>query len=315
MSYILEALKRSEQERNQNDLPNFRQENSLLYIKKEGKPWWPFALVIVLGLNALVFLYIHLSGPVKSVSHSEGVNLSSSVNGVDNGTGTVHSKQGVMQGQALDLRQKIDQNDIDQAALRSVSSYSKQVVEQNNSADANSVSALPAVPATSQGKPLSQPVVLKKTDAQAPLQAKAVNSAIGQADSEREQGFDDAASQGYVELKTNTSARVVVANEPFDEPEVGGANAPKPITQSEYKDTPFLFNLPEQSRPNVPKLVFNSHIYSDEPSARRVMINNIYLREGQVFSGLEVLEIGELDVVFEKSGTQFKLPAMRDWRG
>jgi hypothetical protein len=69
------------------------------------------------------------------------------------------------------------------------------------------------------------------------------------------------------------------------------------------------------SRPKVKPLRFNSHIYSDDPSARRVMINNIYLREGQELSGIQVLEIGELDIVFEKAGTQFKLPAMRDWNG
>jgi hypothetical protein len=45
------------------------------------------------------------------------------------------------------------------------------------------------------------------------------------------------------------------------------------------------------------------------------MINNIYLREGQELAGIQVLEIGELDIVFEKAGTQFKLPAMRDWNG
>jgi len=77
----------------------------------------------------------------------------------------------------------------------------------------------------------------------------------------------------------------------------------------------FFMKQDPSARPRVPNLLFNSHIYSESPSARRVMINNIYLREGQQFLGMEVVEIGEFNIVFKKDGVLFKLPAMRDWNG
>ena len=64
---------------------------------------------------------------------------------------------------------------------------------------------------------------------------------------------------------------------------------------------------------SVPNLSFNSHIYSDQPSARRAMINSNYLREGQGFEGMTLDQIGEAFIVLTKDGQQFKLPILRDW--
>ena len=296
MSYILEALKRSEQERNQSELPDFRQDNALLYQQKQGKPWWPLALILVLILNAMVFLYIHLSGGIDA--HPGSADLASDM--------PAEKTQFSSVAKATD----IPNSDGPVSKLDPVPEDARVVLdgEMNSSTEPNpsvlestSVASTESLPAVRQAPRSVEPLVAEPPSNNETTQRD-------QALSKQDRDFETLATQGYVELETQTDARVVVANEPLD-------RLPDAKPGSLYKDTPFLFNLPERSRPNVPKLVFNSHIYSDNPSARRVMINNIYLREGQVFSGLEVLEIGELDVVFEKSGTQFKLPAMRDWRG
>jgi general secretion pathway protein B len=296
MSYILEALKRSEQERNQSELPDFRQDNALLYQQPARKPWWPLALILVLTLNAMVFLYIHLSGSVDEQAGS--ADLASDIpfeenhlSSVTKATDTPNSPSPVS---------KLDPVLDDTHAVLSTEMNSSKVPNPSVLEPVSAPSARNAAAGSKTQRSVEPLVTAPQKSNETVLR--------DHASVKQESDFETVATQGYVELETQTDARVVVANEPLD-------RLPDAKPESLYKDTPFLFNLPERSRPNVPKLVFNSHIFSDNPSARRVMINNIYLREGQVFSGMQVLEIGELDVVFEKSGTQFKLPAMRDWRG
>ncbi|MCG2580233.1 MAG: general secretion pathway protein GspB [Marinobacter sp.] len=76
---------------------------------------------------------------------------------------------------------------------------------------------------------------------------------------------------------------------------------------------PHLVELPLPFQKSIPDLIFNSHIYSSEPTARRVMINNQYMRAGDSFSGIRVERITEEGVVLSKSGRQFRVGVVRDW--
>jgi len=84
--------------------------------------------------------------------------------------------------------------------------------------------------------------------------------------------------------------------------------------QTRITEVPNLTDLPITIQRTVPDLSFNSHIYSDEPSARRVMINNLYLREGDEIAGLRIVEIGEYYIHFSNTEADFKLPVLRDWQ-
>tara|TARA_R110001606_G_scaffold17651_2_gene68081 strand:+ start:211 stop:402 length:192 start_codon:yes stop_codon:yes gene_type:complete len=59
--------------------------------------------------------------------------------------------------------------------------------------------------------------------------------------------------------------------------------------------------------------MFNSHIYSTDPNASRVMINGHYLRQGDSFSGITVEEVTEDGVVLGKQGRIFRVGIVRDW--
>ncbi|MAM87416.1 MAG: hypothetical protein CME36_08940 [unclassified Hahellaceae] len=72
--------------------------------------------------------------------------------------------------------------------------------------------------------------------------------------------------------------------------------------------------LPEDFRRQLPALTFNSHIYSSDPASRRIMINNKYLREGQQFDGLRVREITAEGVVLFKAPHTFYVSVIRDWK-
>ena len=76
---------------------------------------------------------------------------------------------------------------------------------------------------------------------------------------------------------------------------------------------PHLVELPLSFQKSVPDLTFNSHIYSSDPSASRVMINNRYLSPGQSFGQLTVETITEDGVVLSKNGQRFRVGIVRDW--
>lgn len=76
---------------------------------------------------------------------------------------------------------------------------------------------------------------------------------------------------------------------------------------------PTLGTMPAHFQRRVPDLVFNSHIYSSNPSARRIMINGQYLREGKTFQGMVVEEITEDGVIFNLLGESFVVSVVRDW--
>lgn len=79
--------------------------------------------------------------------------------------------------------------------------------------------------------------------------------------------------------------------------------------------TPHLVELPLSFQKKVPDLIFNSHIYASEPSSRRVMINDNYLRPGESFSGITVERITEEGVELSMDGRRFRVGVVRDWVG
>ncbi len=76
---------------------------------------------------------------------------------------------------------------------------------------------------------------------------------------------------------------------------------------------PHLVELPLSFQRSVPDLIFNSHVYASDPQARRVMINDHYLRVGDVFSGIRVDRITEDGVDLSKNGKRFRVGVVRDW--
>lgn len=76
---------------------------------------------------------------------------------------------------------------------------------------------------------------------------------------------------------------------------------------------PHLVELPLSFQKSVPDLTFNSHIYSSDPSASRVMINNHYLRPGDTFGNLTVERVTEDGVILSRGSQRFRVGTVRDW--
>ena len=109
-------------------------------------------------------------------------------------------------------------------------------------------------------------------------------------------------------------------NEPrFEQPTIIVPSQPQPqsvlapVQSRPQGRVPHLVELPLSFQKSVPDLTFNSHIYSSDPSASRVMINNRYLRAGQGLGSLVVENITEDGVVLSKNGQRFRVGIVRDW--
>ena len=122
---------------------------------------------------------------------------------------------------------------------------------------------------------------------------------------------------------TESPMDAVVETDDADGPErptviVPRPRAPSAINPSEpegatARTAPHLVELPLSFQKRVPDLIFNSHIYASAPSARRVMINDNYLRPGESFSGITVERITEEGVELSMDGRRFRVGVVRNW--
>lgn len=335
MSYILDALERSEHERKQGELPSFRQDQNLLYLRKERKSPWPMLLILVLFLNALVFLYIHFSDSTDNIEGSQSLGVDISEQKTTQPVLTTHSI-GTERIAQVDVEAEVEtevsasnqgslpvmQDDMQQAQSKQStlvepklvaetavlpSTEKEQTTSVTNTETLNNVegqheSAKPVVAALELVAPTAEPhedqfELIEPKSKRLSQSGSVTNSFVSKPQVRVSDVPIDASSNDPLEIARTNDGSV---DTPYVDP---------------YADVLFLEELDQHARPKVSKIIFNSHIYSSAPSARRVMINNIYLREGQAFQGMTLLSIGEQYIVFEKNGQQFKIAAMRDWMG
>lgn len=94
---------------------------------------------------------------------------------------------------------------------------------------------------------------------------------------------------------------------------------PAVVTEQTGSDTasseriPHLVEMPMSFQRRVPTLIFNSHVYASDPAARRVIINDHYMRTGDTFSGIRVDRITEDGVELSMDGQRFRVGVLRDW--
>ncbi|MAL97873.1 MAG: hypothetical protein CL583_05415 [Alteromonadaceae bacterium] len=95
--------------------------------------------------------------------------------------------------------------------------------------------------------------------------------------------------------------------------DVAAAGEEVPSDQQAGFAVPALGEMSTSFQRRVPDLVFNSHIFSSRPDARRVMINSEYLREGARFGDMIVEEITEDGVILSLQGELFAVSVVRNW--
>lgn len=114
-------------------------------------------------------------------------------------------------------------------------------------------------------------------------------------------------------IADSRSAGETQALAPDVEPEAVQVPSESPPVLEVSLTVPTLGSMPADFQRRVPDLTFNSHIYSSSADARRIMINNEYLKEGARFSNMVVEEITEDGVILSLQGQSFAVSVVRNW--
>ena len=72
--------------------------------------------------------------------------------------------------------------------------------------------------------------------------------------------------------------------------------------------------LPPDVGSHVPRMEFSAHVYSSNPKQRSVIINGMFLEEGELLSSdLKLSEITPDGVIFEFKGYRFHRSVLAGW--
>ncbi len=84
-----------------------------------------------------------------------------------------------------------------------------------------------------------------------------------------------------------------------------------PLVQHE---APFITDLRQALKDQIPSIFYNQHNWSSNPSERSVVLNGEERREGQqIKPGLRLVEILEGSIVLSFNGTEFQLRSLNSW--
>lgn len=294
MSYILDALKRSEQERHQGELNHATIDTIMLPSKQRRLSLWPYLLIIVFLLNlaAIIYYFSHSSSKQQALSSPIGSEQNDAPTDLAVDRSALASPK---LSDAKQLEQPIRKETVDFKQKSLPAHLSKTPVLTRR----YELNSLPA-PEKTQSSDLSDQktytaegleIIHPKGQRIAP-EAEIVTQDV-QPDPDPESRFEP-----VVEAPPPSSAPQTISQD-------------KPVEN--FESIQHLSDMSGSFQAGIPDIRFNSHIYSPNPADRRVMINDLYLREGQSFSGMEIITIGEFYLVLEKTGQQFKIPVLRDW--
>jgi len=290
MSYILDALKRSEQDRHQGELTHATIDTIMMPKKPVRHHWWPYVLIVVLCVNIFVFLYFQFP---MNTTESENKAMAAS------NEAQTHTQVSLESKLEMNAYQSAPQHTTEKPLPAHLMQTPKLVKRYDVSQLAKSTKAQEAggVTLNSGGYEVirpknysenSRPAKMPKTH-KAPKLKIPVNHIPEQPKARQDRGVTTLTSKN-IERQTVKQGNEIN----FD-------------AVSHINDIELSFQK------QIPDIRFNSHIYSLNPSDRRVMINDLYLREGQDFSGVMIETIGEFYVILSKQSQRFKIPVLRDW--
>jgi len=281
MSYILDALQKSEADRHQEKLPTHLAGTKPLLFKGHGKQnVWPVVIVALLIVNLGVLAYF--------VFHAESAGIGGS--DIKTVSGRAVSSATASRPESLATRSEVaikpDSVNVDPLQVARAA-----IAEQKRRLD---LAAKKPVNADEKG-------------------VLSINEVVPESNIS---SFAAEPDKPYVIAPDN-----VAATEQNSEHIGGGTASRQPVDPSAAADgiqavqneVPLISDMDAGFQRSIPALTFSSHIYSSAPQGRRIMINNHYLREGQSFSGLKVEEITESGVILNKNGQSFKVSVVRNW--
>jgi len=310
MSYILEALEKSDKERQLHhglSRPSVREER---IVSPSRRPFWFALLSIALLINAgILGWWIRPwkekePQPVLSSPAGEGI---SALKSSPRDNRLQQPIPGLSQPYDLVSRpaNTDEKTKLPLPAVRDIgkvaSGYPSFPADQGEKEGLSNLSA-PGRPDPSIGKPLPQPVVNEEEPQGLPDEAPTT----GSADTTKEEEPDESPAPLPVEAVHPTSAEPL-GSDSVDYP-TPATPAKTPVSRSPgAAAVPDIEKLPASVREKLPPLAISFHFYSHDPGSRMVSINGHLLREGQAMNeDLKVEEIIADGVIMNFQGERFR---------
>jgi len=282
MSYILDALKKSEQERQRGGVPNLQSNHSITAADSDGGKWKGPVLAVVIALNVIVIVFwvgrYGVGGPNASVavSQPEPNQVASA------------SKPAI---NPLDAR-----IDVQSSARREIAKHAEPVVSPVAvQAHFTAVAASKKELITATAGLYSQRQIAQQRDKsvfRSDENEMLEKNNVGDEGNHEELVRQDSFKDELVELKKYSTESMVESREEIMN----------------------LSQLPGHIRDQIPALDFSSHMYSSSPKYRNVIINGMNLKEQQPLNQDLFLEsITEDGVILTYQGYRFEVAVIQQW--
>ncbi len=293
MSFILDALKKLEQKRQQGAVPDVMTIHTPERQKSEKRVIWPYLVLGLLVLNAGILAAVFRPWEAEN----------------KNQAGKVSTDLG---------QKKVPESPI------------QQVIKQNESASASpQIKRSAALPDKKQMAPKFSPESLKNTadikkagpapkKENPPAPAEVKLNVPHQIEETRDNNKRSSDEGGTEVLSMNPSRHEmeVLRNKIKEETSHSSSTRPpkeKPVSNEAVDSderVPDFSQLPEETRKEIPSITISAHIYSNDPRSRIVNINGSTLKEGDdVIKGLKVREITMSGVILDYQGRRFQVRA------
>jgi len=274
VSYILDALKKSEQERARGTIPDIKTIHQPRAVEYKKTSHWPYILLIVLLLSAggLGFWFYQQNLPAVAEPTASGeavvAGIESQANTPISGSAAAQKREAQRDSNLIAAKDFSDDNsvhtsqDIPEATI---SSTMKSEIGKSNAGKPNVIFS---------DEPLT----------------------VSEKELKNAEAIDDLAALSDVQI--------------ISESEVIADEYSAPVDDKVYD----IAELPDSVKRQLPAISFAGHVYSSTQSQRSVMLNGKKMREGQeVTKGLLLEEITVDGVVLRSQGYRFRLGALQDW--
>jgi general secretion pathway protein B len=320
MSYILDALKKSEQERQRGAVPNLHTVQAPVTGMRENRSRWPLVLALALLLNGSLlvwWLYPWQPTNLKSVTQS-----GSAQQPAENRAGAARDPAHARKRASSGVLEALPENKPKTDAATQPSEYMGDNLNDRAQAATVSRASNKAAPKadtkakrdTAPGPPRKDRAMPRSAVEPAKKTGSAAQSADARQDPARWPGPDrqqeiPAAPAPPSEAREapGGSETSVKANgalvKPVETDRQGSPGARAPAEQN----LPELRELPPAIRKDLPNLSFSMVVHAPRPADRMISINGRMMREGQEISpGLKLEEITPNGAIFTFQGRRFR---------
>jgi hypothetical protein len=304
MSYILDSLKKSENDRKTTDNVSAISIQSPEFLKND-KPERPsyikigFALFVLIILALIVYFFV-FNKPLKStVLLNDSVNTESSISFENNNT------KANLQERKIEESENINRqitNDVSNSVIQ----------EQQNVKSINEIS---------KEESLDNSLAKEKANTVALYQKAIEDKKRSEVDS-----FYKQLSNNQAEIKPQVTPSVPTANTDLDkkliqenviQENIASSSNETEITAAEEEPTiKTIYELDPVFKRSIPIVNYGAHIYASDNKSGFVILNGARRRVGdQLDNGIYIEKIRSEDVVLSYNGSVFSLPAMKNWEG